>query len=1060
MAAELPRPGVEIIQVFRSVSPTVITPTLVPCVVGVGKQIVDVLETSSSGGSQLNSQALIALPGSFVAAPGTGSPAKYSGLDGLHLDLSFNGGPAVVVLFSDPTSAGLGPTAIVAQIAAALTAAGVTGLRAETVGSDRFRVRTLGTGEFQTVLTASTSSAAVLSAFKLGHDKLYAGTNAYDGHILEVSHANFPDPRNNLSQLAIEDDNTRVFLAVGGTGLQEVTRTRSFLRQGNTNAAAVLTGTVDITGLTFPDDVEGLALTITVNGTAVLVTFGTPADEAAFLAEINAAILAAMGSAAALASLAPTTNYLVLTTALFSGLATLQVDDGTLAVTVIGYTNGQHSAGTSAVEAVDDGNGDALTPILKFPGQNFTTAAGAAAIVGTVVLTGGALTALQSKTIILSDGKQKQSITFPASLANAAAVAAAIDAVMGATAGGGLVVSVDGGSHIVLTSIALGQEGMVRVEGYGVAGASDGAVLLGVITVSATYPRIARGNPFPPRSGDELSVDGQYLAKITNVAPGGTVDELKIDHQIPIDAGYGKSFYIVATSLAGAATATRPSSDLIIESDGTAELKAELLRDTQGLPVLASANVYLSYMAVREDITALASNPALLKFNNTSDLTASLAPVTTDNPLALGLYFALLNAPGTQVVGIGVDAVSDDAPFGTVEAFTRAAEFLETFEVYGIAPLTHDQTVAQVFNTHVTVMSDPANKGERIAVVNLSKPTAKLDTLVSSGTNGNTSGSSGLIFDTGVASLPALLLNAGIDPTTTIPVEDGVFLDIASDAKHYSVTSISGGVVTVKVSGFAPGENDDGFYSTTALNVPPLPAQLISEAFAVRIRGASLVTSAGTPDKQGIAETYAGMAGTFQNRRLWNIVPDQCGATLEGVEQVIDGFYMAAAVVGMIAQQKPQQSFTNFPMTGFTRVIGANDFFSEKQLNIIAAGGNYIVVQDVQGAPLTSRMALTTDMTSIETRTDSITKVVDFTAKFLRRGLKNFIGRFNISQGLLDSLGHVISGLLSFLQESGVLIGSHLNNIIQDESAPDTVLVDITLDVPYPCNYIRLTLVI
>jgi hypothetical protein len=105
-------------------------------------------------------------------------------------------------------------------------------------------------------------------------------------------------------------------------------------------------------------------------------------------------------------------------------------------------------------------------------------------------------------------------------------------------------------------------------------------------------------------------------------------------------------------------------------------------------------------------------------------------------------------------------------------------------------------------------------------------------------------------------------------------------------------------------------------------------------------------------------------------------------------------------------------------------------------------------------------MALTTDLTSIETRTDSITKVVDFVAKFLRTGLKNFIGRFNITQGFLDSLGSVLQGLLGFLVETGVLIGANVNNIIQDEDAPDTVLIDVTLDVPFPCNYIRLTLVI
>jgi hypothetical protein len=188
--------------------------------------------------------------------------------------------------------------------------------------------------------------------------------------------------------------------------------------------------------------------------------------------------------------------------------------------------------------------------------------------------------------------------------------------------------------------------------------------------------------------------------------------------------------------------------------------------------------------------------------------------------------------------------------------------------------------------------------------------------------------------------------------------------------------------------------------------------------------------------------------------------PDSCAATIGGLEQRIDGFYMNAAIVGMIGQQPPQQSFTNFPMSGFTGVFGSNDTYSESQLNQMAAGGAYVIVQDAQGAPLISRMALTTDMTSIETRTDSITKVVDFTAKFLRRGLRNFIGRFNITQGFLDTLGSVIQGLGGFLVETGVLIGLTLNNIVQDEDARDTVLVDTTLDPPYPCNYIRLTLVV
>jgi hypothetical protein len=446
-----------------------------------------------------------------------------------------------------------------------------------------------------------------------------------------------------------------------------------------------------------------------------------------------------------------------------------------------------------------------------------------------------------------------------------------------------------------------------------------------------------------------------------------------------------------------------------------------------------------------------------MSFDSPEALFATLSPVNTENPLALGLYFALLNAPGIQVTGIGVDAIANDAPYGTVEAFTRAASFLEAFEVYALAPLTHDASVGQVFNAHVTVMSEPAQRGERICLFNPSLPQNRVDTLVASGTNGN--GASAVTFDTGIVNLSALLLNEGIDPTGVVPVETGLFLDLASDSNRYSIESVSGGVVTIRTI-FNAGQNDDNYYATTDLVTPPLPATLIDETFAIRIRGESLIDADGIVDKQAMAETLQILAQTYLNRRFWQIIPDKAAATLDGLEQEVEGFYMCPAIAGMIGQQPPQQSFTNFPMAGFTQVIGSNGFFSEKQLDIIAAGGNYIVVQDAQGVPLTARQALTTDRTSLETQTDSITKIVDFTAKFMRRGLRNFIGRFNVTQGFLDALSHVIQGLLSFLQEVGVLIGADLNNIIQDEASPDTVLVDVTLDVPVPCNYIRLTLTV
>jgi hypothetical protein len=147
-------------------------------------------------------------------------------------------------------------------------------------------------------------------------------------------------------------------------------------------------------------------------------------------------------------------------------------------------------------------------------------------------------------------------------------------------------------------------------------------------------------------------------------------------------------------------------------------------------------------------------------------------------------------------------------------------------------------------------------------------------------------------------------------------------------------------------------------------------------------------------------------------------------------------------------------------MTGFTRVVGSNDRFSSTQLGAMAAGGAWILIQEAPGAPIIARHALTTDMASIEVRESSVTKIVDFVAKFLRRSLLGYIGRFNVTQGFLDTLGHVIEGIGGFLIESSVLLGFTLNQIQQDKDAPDTVLVDVTLEVPLPCNFIRLKLVI
>ncbi len=51
MATELLRPGVSVIQTFRTISPTIVTPTLVPCAIAPAFQVLEALEQDATGNS-------------------------------------------------------------------------------------------------------------------------------------------------------------------------------------------------------------------------------------------------------------------------------------------------------------------------------------------------------------------------------------------------------------------------------------------------------------------------------------------------------------------------------------------------------------------------------------------------------------------------------------------------------------------------------------------------------------------------------------------------------------------------------------------------------------------------------------------------------------------------------------------------------------------------------------------------------------------------------------------------------------------------------------------------
>lgn len=553
-------------------------------------------------------------------------------------------------------------------------------------------------------------------------------------------------------------------------------------------------------------------------------------------------------------------------------------------------------------------------------------------------------------------------------------------------------------------------------------------------------------------------------ASVASIAGGG-LDQLKLTSPLKgsasvVEVVSGKVQAAFGLSTSPASGSGRPFPDAYLDDLNNLVIGSEILRDqVTGYPLdftFDYGNLYIQFKALRRDVTAVAATAGVLRMPDVDTLTSVLDPINEENPLGLGLFLALLNCPGFEVKGLGVDEITAAAPEGTTLAYARAAAMLEAEEVYGIAPLTHDDVINGMWRTHVTAMSAPEQGGERVVFYSNRVPTRANPGIAASGTQGNSTATNNqLLLDVNPASG---LVALGLNPADPFTAEDGVYVELEVDGelRRYSVSSVSGALANFRVS-FATGENTDAFYSTVALT-----EELVNAAWSMKVRGESLAIPGSNPERLDyslVADTVAEANAAINNRRAYSVFPDTIRTTINGIEKSLPAYYGCAAIVGMIAGQPPQQPFTNFPITGLTGVVGTEKF-TKRQLNIMAGGGTYILIQDVVGGPVTSRHQLSTQLLSIETRELSITKVVDFTAKFLRLGVRKFIGTQVINNQLLDTIGTTIQGMLTFLIESGVLNGANINNIIQDENAPDTVLVDITLDVPFPCNYIRITLVV
>lgn len=410
--------------------------------------------------------------------------------------------------------------------------------------------------------------------------------------------------------------------------------------------------------------------------------------------------------------------------------------------------------------------------------------------------------------------------------------------------------------------------------------------------------------------------------------------------------------------------------------------------------------------------------------------------LTPDNTLKYGVHIARSNSNGTAVK---FSAVEDPDDLGS---WTDMLDQLDGADgVYGMVPLSHNTDVHNAYAGYVAAQSAAEHGHWRRAYIGISIET---DVAVVSA---STSTDEGIVLAT-VTDDPE---TSGTQYTwLSVPAANGQF--VVNDVAPGDTVRTN-----YRTDGFG-GTVYDEYVVDTVINEDII--RLVAGPDAA-INTAQKIEIWHTRSKNEQAEAYAAAAGGFGSQRVSAIWSEPGRA--EGRASYFD----AAAVAGRRGGIVPQQGQTNLALTGLqsSAMVGRAPYFNRSQLNTMAESGVHIIVQNAAGN-VYARHALTTDMTSTETREETMVANFDSMSYYFLEVIKRHIGVSNVTPELLATLRVELDSAIDVLKGTTLvgrigpqLIDGTITELRQHLTLRDHVLAVITLVRPYPLNNVDLYLV-
>lgn len=454
--------------------------------------------------------------------------------------------------------------------------------------------------------------------------------------------------------------------------------------------------------------------------------------------------------------------------------------------------------------------------------------------------------------------------------------------------------------------------------------------------------------------------------------------------------------------------------------------------EVHSAPEQGWGRVYFHARFWRQDVADIVSF-----IHDPAQLNEVPGPVDPDNPLKFALSLALQNNNG---VNVGYTAVSDEAD---PDAWVRVLELLDgRRDVYGLVPLTRDETVWGLYRGHVQAQSNELEGRWRVAWLN--HPDVATKPILTTGTDGN-----------------EVLATLQDDPNTS--------------GTQYTYLTIPAGNANLLTAGVRAGDIVRYLHTTDGYG------DVIYREFVVNavINESTLRLQSGhtapvnLPQKLEIwrnltaAEQAQELALTrgVSDRRIRMVWPDTLGGSgFAGFA----GYHLCAALAALAGGVVPHQGLTNVTLSGFDDLTRTTRKFNQSQLNIAVGGGLWVVTQDPQSGAVYSRQAVTTgDYDDLNQREEMITRNLDSISYYFLDLLAPYIGVSNVTPALLDALRTEIDAGLTDLSSrfltdrlGGQIISGTLTRLERHTTLRDRVVSRIALELPAPFNNGELHLVV